>query len=214
MTGNQNNKYLITIDRELIHEYHLHYMKKYPKVRTLPFAKPKTIKLYNKDKTPKLTKGGNHKTKKQSISKKDYNIKDCIYGALSLNEVLVINNRIVMNQKKSQWGNLGVWIAKKYKLDKLKISNSIIEFKVFSETRAKKDCDNIIGGVKFLNDGLFVKSQMFIDDNYENINPLIITLDYDKEHPRTEIRITTFNDDIRNVYDKMDIHIENFKEMN
>lgn len=213
MTGNQKNTYLITIDRELIHEYHLYYMKKKPTARTLPFAKPKTIKLYNKDGTPELTKGGNQKTKKQSISKKDYTIKDCIYGALSLNEILIINNRITMNQKKSQWGDLGVWIAKKYKLNNLKISNSIVEFRVFSETKAKKDCDNICGGIKVLNDGLFVKSKMYVDDSYEHINPMIITLDHDKEHPRTEIRITTFNDDIRDIYNKISIHINNFKDI-
>ena len=130
---------------------------------------------------------------------------------MSLNEVLVINNRITMNQKKDKWGQLGIWIAKKYNLDNLQISNSVVEYKVFSETQAKKDNDNISGGIKFLNDGLFVKSKMYIDDNYNHINPLIINLDVDKEHPRTEIRISTFDDNIKDVYEKVKIHIDNFK---
>lgn len=204
--------YLITIDRELIHEYHQYYLKKHPAARNLPFARLETVKLFNKDGTPQLTKGGNQKTKKQAISIKKYTINDCIYGAMSLNEVLTINNRMTMNQKKNRWGELGVWIAKKYNLDNLQISNSVVEYKIFSETEAKKDNDNQSGGIKFLNDGLFVKSKMYIDDNYRHINPLFITLDHDKEHPRTEIRISTFNDDIKDVYEKIKIHIENFKQ--
>lgn len=204
--------YLIIIDRELIHEYHQYYLKKHPAARNLPFAKLETVKLFNKDGTPQLTKSGRQKTKKQAIGKKKYTINDCIYGAMSLNEILIINNRMTMNDKKDKWGNLGVWIAKKYNLDNLRISNSLVEYKVFSETKANKDNDNISGGIKFLNDGLFVKSKMYMDDNYKNINPLIINLDYDKEHPRTEIRISTFDNNIKDVYKKMNIHIENFKQ--
>lgn len=203
--------YLITIDRELIHEYHQYYLKKHPTAKILPFAKLETVKLFNKDGTPKLTKGGRQKTKKQAISKKKYTVKDCIYGAMSLNEILIINNRMTMNDKKDKWGNLGTWIAKKYNLDNLNISNSLVEYKVFSETKANKDNDNISGGIKFLNDGLFVKSKMYVDDNYNHINPLIINLDYDKKHPRTEIRISVFDDNIKDVYEKIKVHINNWK---
>lgn len=204
------NTYIITIDRELIHEYHLEYLKNNPRVKTLPFAKPKSVKLFNKDGSPQLTKGGKQKTKKKSVDKKDYTIDDCIYGAMSLNEILVINDRIMMNNKKDQWGCLGEWIAKKFKLNNLNISNSIVEYRIYSETQANKDNDNISGGIKFLNDGLFVKSGMYIDDNYNNINPLIINCHYDKTHPRTEIRITTFDDSVKDIYVKTKIHIENF----
>lgn len=189
-------------------------MKKYPKAKTFPFTKPKNIKEFNADGSPKLTKGGNQKTKKQSITKKNYSIDNCLYGTMSLNELLIINDRMVMNQKKEKWGELGIWIAKKYKLDNLNISNSIVEYRIFGETKANRDCDNISAGIKFLNDGLFVKSHMYIDDNYNNINPLLISLDYDKTHPRTEIRISTFDDSIKNIYEKMSIHIKNFREKN
>jgi len=205
-------KYLITIDKKLIHEYHQKYLLENPKCKVLPFANPKTIKLFNKDGSPQLTKGGSQKTKKISINKKDYQLSDCMYGCLSLNELLVIQNRMVMNGKKSNWGNLGVWIAEKFNMSNLNISNCLMEYRIFSSTLANKDNDNIAGGIKFLNDGLLVKSGMCFDDNYNIVNPLLINCDYDKDHPRTEIRISTFDDEIKNVYEKIKIHIENFKE--
>jgi len=205
-------KYLITIDRQLIHEYHLEYLKMNPKCRTLPFARLTTIPVFNKDGSPKLTKGGKPKTKKASINKKDYVIEDCLYGVMSLNEVLVIPSRLTMNAKKEKWGNLGVWIAEKFNYNNLEISNSLVEYRIFSETKANKDCDNVVGAVKFLNDGLFVKSHMFLDDNYNYLNPLITSCDYDKENPRTEIRISVFPNGLKDVYEKMRIHAENFKE--
>lgn len=204
----------IVINKLLIHEYHLYYMKQNPKCRTLPFAKLKTIKVFNKDGSPKLTKGGKQKTKKASINKKDYVMDDCLYGVMSLNEVLVIPNRLTMNAKKEKWGNLGIWIADKYNCSNLEISNALVEYRIFSETKANKDCDNVVGAVKFLNDGLFVKSHMFLDDNYNYLNPLITNCDYDKTSPRTEIRISTFPDEIKNVYEKLALHIKNFKESN
>lgn len=206
------NTYLITIDRELIHEYHLYYLKTHPKCRTLPFAKPKNIKEFNKNGTPKLTKSGKQKTKKQAVSKKDYTINDCIYGAMSLNDILIINDRLAMNNKKEQWGDLGIWIANKYNLKGLNISNCMVEFRVYSETLAQKDNDNISAGIKFLNDGLFVKSHLVEDDNYFHINPLLINCSYDKEHPRTEIRISVFEDNLKDVYKKLAIHIKNFEK--
>ena len=208
------NTYLITIDRKLIHEYHLEYMKKNPSARTLPFTKPRIVKVFDKKGNPILTKGKKQKTKKVSVSKKDYTIDDCIYGTMSLNELLIINNRMTMNSKKEKWGELGIWIANKYKLNNLNISNCIMEYSVFSDTKAKKDNDNISGGIKFLNDGFLVKSKMCVDDNYTIVNPLLISCHYDKDHPRTEIRITTFDDNIRDIYDKLQIHIENFKDIN
>jgi hypothetical protein len=207
------NTYLITINKELIHEYHQHYMKKHPTARTYPFAKEKTIKLFNKDGSPQLTKGGKQKTKKIPISKKDYTINDCIYGTMSLNELLIINNRMTMNGIKQKWGDFGIWLAKKFNLNDLQISNALTEYRVFGETNAQRDADNISAGIKILNDGLYVKSKMFIDDNWKYINPLLITLDFDKEHPRTEIRISTFDNNIKDVYEKLKIHIENFKEI-
>lgn len=189
----------------------MHYKKKHPRTRNVPFAKKYTKKLFNKDGTPKLTKGGNKKTKTLSRTWSKYETKDSLYGAMSLNEILVINNRHTMNGIKDKWGKLGEWIADKYDLSNRNIKNSLVEFRVFGETKSKRDLDNLAGGIKFLNDGLFVKSKMYIDDNYKHINPLIIVGDYDKKNPRTEIRISLFNNEIRDIYQKMKIHIRSWE---
>lgn len=166
--------------------------------------------LLDKNKKPQLTRSGNKKTKTRSRTKNNYQQKDALYGTMSLNEVLIINNRMTMNGVKNKWGDLGVWIAEEYNLSNKQIENSLIEFRIFGETKAKRDLDNLAAGIKFLNDGLFVKSKMYIDDNYNHINPLIIVGDYDKENPRTEIRITTFNKDMKDIYEKVQIHIDNW----
>lgn len=129
---------------------------------------------------------------------------------MSLNDLLVINDRLAMNGVKEKWGALGQWIAEEFKLSNLQISNSLVEFRIFGETKANRDLDNISAGIKFLNDGLFVKSKMYIDDNLNHINPLVIVGEYDKELPRTEIRISIFDNEVKDVYEKMKIHIKNW----
>lgn len=135
-----------------------------------------------------------------------------LYSVLSLNDLLPINS-MAYGSKKEKWGDFGIWVAKKYKTDEMKIQNSIIELRLFSETKAKKDADNIAGGYKLFGDGFAVQSGMFIDDNYNHINPLIIACDYDKENPRLEIRITTFTDEVKfdDIYKKMELHLLNWK---
>ena len=187
-------------------------MKTHPRARNIPFAKKKSKKVLNKDGTQATTKGGNKKSKTKARTIKDYTKDDALYGTMSLNELLVINDRLAMNNIKEKWGNLGEWIAKEYELDNLGISNSMIEFRVYGATKAKRDLDNIAAGIKFLNDGLLVKSGMYIDDNYLHINPLLTVGDFDKENPRTEIRISIFDDEINDVYEKLKMHIENFRE--
>jgi len=206
-----SEKILITIDRDLIHEYNIYYLKNHPTAKNIPFAKKVTEKLYNNDGSPKLTKSKKQATKIRARKKSEYEKEDALYGMMSLNDLLVIQNRMTMNGIKEKWGDLGVWIAKKYELEGKLISNSLVEFRVFSETKANKDLDNLAAGVKFLVDGLFVKSEMYIDDNYTHINPLIIVGEYDKVLPRTEIRISIFDDKIKDVYEKTLLHINNFK---
>lgn len=141
--------------------------------------------------------------------------KKFLYGVLSLNDLLNLDPMAV-GDKKKKWKMFGVWVAQKYKLLKKGIENSTIEYVIYSETKAKKDLDNLAGGIKFLNDGLYVESKMFIDDNYNHINPLLISGEYDKEHPRTEIRITVFDSDVKDRYEKVKQHIhiwEDIKEV-
>lgn len=131
------------------------------------------------------------------------------YSVLSLNDLLPISSEMYSNLK-SKWGTFGVWVAKKNGLSDLQLTNSVFELRVFSETKAQKDCSNIAGGYKILEDGLCVQSGFMIDDSYLHVNPLLIICDYDKENPRLEIRIT-FVDEKMDEYDKLKRHIESWK---
>lgn len=209
-----NNFILLTINQDVVHEYNQYYMKFHPRAMNVPMTKRRSVKLYNKDGTPSKTEKGNQRTKSVSVTKGMYTKEDCLYGAMSLNEILAINSTMQLRNVKAKWKDFGVWLANYYNCSGLKIENSLIEFRFYSPTKAKRDCDNLSAGIKFLNDGLFVESKMFKDDNYEHINPLIITALVDKENPRTEIRISTFPKGQNDIYTKMVKHVINFKNMN
>lgn len=202
------DSFLITINKALIHEYNTYYLNENPRTKNVPFSKKVSRPVVDSDGEPAYSPSGVKKTKTSPRSKKDYSEENSVYGTLSLNELLIINNRMTMNNLKTKWSDLGIWIATKYNLNDKKFDNSIIEFRIYGETRAKRDLDNLSAGIKFLNDGLFVKSNMFIDDNYNHINPLIISGDYDKLNPRTEIRITVFQPEYKNIYDKIKNHLK------
>lgn len=205
-------KILITLDRDVMWEYFQYYKKKKPKIRSFEFATKITEKLYNPDGTPQLTKGGNHKTKTRKRSLKEITKDDMKYGVMSLNELLVIQNRMTMNGIKYKFGELGLWLAQKHGIDGKMYSNSIIEYRIYKHTTAQGDIDNLSGGIKFLNDKMFVDSKAFVDDNYKNICPLLIGIEVDKEHPRTEIRITILDDEIKDIYIKTKLHINAWSE--
>lgn len=202
-----SNKILITIDKHLMREYMDYYFKKNPRCKTFPFAKRKTEKKFKADGTPDCTDGGNQRTKKRSLSKSEITDDDLIYSVLSLNEVLIIPDRIQMNSTKEKWGLFGEWIALKYDLNNKLYTNSVFELRVFSKTNANKDLDNLGGGIKFLNDGMIVKSGFMKDDNFNFICPLLISAEVDKDNPRTEIRITLVDDSVKDIYEKTKIHI-------
>jgi len=134
--------------------------------------------------------------------------KELLYSVLSLNDLLPMSSEIY-GSLKEKWGDFGVWVANRYGMADKLIDNAMIELKVYSQTKAQKDCDNIAGGYKLFGDGFIVKSGMFIDDNYKHINPLLISLDYDKENPRMEIRITVTDE--KDIYKKVAIHLETWK---
>ena len=164
-------------------EYDRHYFKNNPRAK----------KSYFKN---------NWKNKK--IKKVKY-----LYGVLSLNDLLSIDSMAYGNLKK-RWGEFGVWLCEKYGHSNMNYKNAVVEYRIFSENNARKDIDNYIGGAKLPNDGLFVKSGMFEDDCCIYINPFIGAIEYDKDNPRTEIRISIIDEDILDIYEKMKIHIANF----
>lgn len=205
------NKILITIDREIMAEYMKYYFEKHPTAKMFPFCSKKVIKLFNKDGTPQLTKGGNQKTKSTNRPRKEIELQHLDYGVLSLNELLVIPDRFMMNNLKQQWSDFGLWLSDYYDITGKMYTNAVIEVVVYGATNANRDNDNTSAGVKFLNDALFVKSKAFTDDNFKVINPLILSNDTDKNHPRTEILISLCDDEIKHRYEKLQIHINNWK---
>ncbi len=191
-------KILITIDQDLMWE-HYQWYKNQGSVRTYPFCSKITEKqwLDGAKTIPKLTKSKKSQaTKTRSRKFSEIEKSNLRYSVLSLNDLLPIDSR-PYNSLKEKWGNLGKWIAEHYDLNDKMYTNAMIEMIVFSATKAHKDVDNIVGGSKLLNDGLYVTSGMFKDDNYNYINPILTSCDYDKEHPRLEIRITIFEDELK-----------------
>lgn len=204
-------KILITIDRDLIWEYFLYYKMIHPKARTFPLCTKISEKQYKSDGSPKLTKGGNHQSKSRKRKFSEINKDNLLYGVMSLNELLIIQNRMTMNDIKSNYGDLGLWIADRFDITNKMYSNSIIEYRIYGHTKTGRDLDNLSAGIKFLNDKMLVGSKGFVNDNYNHICPLVIGAEYDKKNPRTEIRITILDDSIKDIYEKMQIHIDIWK---
>lgn len=175
--------YTITIDRDIVWLYKKYYFS---------LAENKSKK--------KFYIMNNWKTKKK--------IPKLLYSCIGYNELLPISPPMYSNIKK-QFGEFGLWLAKHYKLNDKNFTNVLVEIKIFSESKTRKDNDNFSS--KIINDGLFSESHMLVDDSYFYLNPMIINMDYDKDHPRTEYRISVFDDKIKDVYEKMKIHIEHFE---
>lgn len=202
--------YLITLNRDVMWEYYLHYRNVKPKARTFPFARKITEKQWlDKAKTkPKMTKSGKSQAQKSRNRKfSEITKEDMMYKVLSLNDLLPCDSMGYSSQK-SKWGDLGKFLAKYHSMYGLEIENAMIEYIFYPETKAKSDLDNLLGASKILNDGLFVQSGMFIDDNYNHINPLLASAVCDKENPRMEIRITQFDDSDMDKDEKIKIHLE------
>lgn len=176
--------FTIVIDRDIFAEYKKHYFS-----------------LKENSRKKKFYFFNNWKTKKKKIK--------YLYSPISLNEIVPISS-MQYSVIKHQWGDFGEWLAKKYGHKNKMYKNAIVEFRIFNETKIRKDCDNYSS--KQLNDGLFSKSGMFEDDSYFFINPFIVGIDYDKEYPRTEIRISIVDEKTKDIYEKMKIHIDNFSE--
>lgn len=91
---------------------------------------------------------------------------------------------------KKEWESEIGWLCKKFNNPMLE--NALIEITYYFDTRHKRDKDNYTP--KFIMDGL-TKAGIIVDDNTDNIF-LNWKLKYDKENPRTEIKIREDKDDI------------------
>lgn len=107
----------------------------------------------------------------------------------SVNQWFILQ-RMSMNALKQKWKDFGVWWVNKLGLSSLKLDNYSMEFTVYFPTKARHDPDNQTP--KFLMDA-FTEAGLIVDDDDKHMHELVLRCRYDKEHPRTEIKIIKEN---------------------
>lgn len=197
-------KYKLTYDVDMARKYFNLYRQLHPTAKTFLFLKDATKK--------KL------KDKKNNFTLDDVEDSDFDLNLLSLNKILIINNRMTMNGIKEKYGLLSNWLIKQNKELKQRIEsedfikNCVMEVVNYTDKDNGKDIDNYI--TKFYLDGMVEAKKItrstkngktttvkeyfkgiFEDDNYRHIAPILSDIVYDKENPRFEIRITEFYDE-------------------
>ena len=95
----------------------------------------------------------------------------------SLNQMLVISNRIVQNNHKQNYKEYAIHIAKKYGYDMLGIKSADLSVKYTFSTKIRHDLDNYT--VKEIMDGLS-ECGMIIDDSYFYIHSIKTEAEYQK----------------------------------
>lgn len=104
----------------------------------------------------------------------------------SINKWMIMN-RLAMNGLKQNWKDFIVWWVNDCGLKNQMIETCTIKFTSFMPTKRRSDPDNIVP--KFILDGM-TESKLIVDDDGTHLKELILSTDYDKDNPRTEIEIT------------------------
>lgn len=107
----------------------------------------------------------------------------------SMNEWMILR-RTQMNALKQRWKEFGVWWINKLGYQDKKLENFEVEETVYMDSRRRADADNFTA--KFLHDS-FTESGFIIDDDYKHFRKLTMMVDYDKEWPRTEIKVINYD---------------------
>lgn len=108
----------------------------------------------------------------------------------SINKWMILK-RIAMNNLKQKWKDFIVWVIKDMGYENLKIEKCEIEYCSYLPSKRRSDTDNFVP--KFINDG-FVESGIIVDDDYTHLCRIILCCGYDKDNPRTEIKIKILDD--------------------
>lgn len=103
----------------------------------------------------------------------------------SLNTWIILP-RQQMNALKQKHKEFGIWLINRLGLQDLKLNKFEMEFEIYMPTKRRSDNDNFVP--KFLLDA-FTESGFIEDDDNKHLTKLIITSGYDKDNPRTEIKI-------------------------
>lgn len=94
--------------------------------------------------------------------------------------------RPMMNALKQKWKNFIVWFVEHCGYTNEQIDKCEMEFTTYFKTRIRHDVDNCVP--KFILDGL-AESGFIIDDDSKHLTSLTLKCGYDKERPRTEIKV-------------------------
>lgn len=98
------------------------------------------------------------------------------------------NKRWEYAAKKKEWSELILNVCRASKvIPKQPLSKATVRLTYYFKTRVRHDPDNYSG--KFILDGL-VNAGIITDDSFNNIT-LLLSGDYDKNNPRTEIEVTS-----------------------
>lgn len=98
------------------------------------------------------------------------------------------NKRWEYAAKKKEWSQLILNVCRASKvIPKQPLNKATVRLTYYFKTHIRHDPDNYSG--KFILDGL-VNAGIITDDSFNNIT-LLLSGDYDKNNPRTEIEVTS-----------------------
>ena len=103
----------------------------------------------------------------------------------SINQWMILQ-RQAMNTLKQKWKDFSVWVIQKNGLSNMRIEHCRIEFSTFYGRNTRHDVDNYVP--KFIMDG-FVEAGFLVDDDDKHVGAITLMCSYDKNDPRTVIRI-------------------------
>ena len=105
----------------------------------------------------------------------------------SLNRFITMK-RMMQNNVKQNWKEFSVWLANEYEIANLGIDKATITYSFYFNDHRRRDQDNTILTVKFVNDGLVIAG-VLTDDDGEKIQIIFDRFHYDKVNPRIEMVI-------------------------
>jgi hypothetical protein len=103
----------------------------------------------------------------------------------SINKWMLLK-RPMMNALKQRYKDFMVWFVKYMGCEGLAVSDCEMTFVAYFKTKIRHDVDNTVP--KFMLDGL-VDSGFLVDDDSRCLKRLTLQCEYDKDRPRTEIRV-------------------------
>lgn len=111
---------------------------------------------------------------------------------VSWNRLINCPNRIMQNQWKQEFADYTKYILHQQGLVGKRIERCAVTIRQFNGTRAHSDTDNLMAKASI---DAMVKEGFLVEDNYTVVNPVMLTTEYDKENPRSEIIIYEITED-------------------